>query len=225
MQTRSKTSSTRKTRKIRGGNSKGSKDSKGSKGSKDSKGSKGSKDSKGKPVSAESYVIDTCPICFDHLSTTPIIVTKCKHAFHENCLIGWCSAQQHGNKTCPVCRADIETTCNENAHFNSLEIFRYIGPFLRGGEDYNNAKALTLMANPKFDPNVRATYFPDDPETFSLFWHLVRHLHWKLLEELLKHPDLVIPVADAAAHAGSDKVRKLVIKYKKVPKALKKLWM
>jgi hypothetical protein len=106
-----------------------------------------------------------------------------------------------------------------------MEIFRYIGPFLRGGEDYNNAKALTLMANPKFDPNVRATYFPDDPETFSLFWHLVRHMHWKLLEELVKRPDLVIPVADVAAHAGSNYVRKLLIKYKKVPKSLRGLMM
>jgi len=210
MQTRSKTRSTRKTRKIRGGNSK---DGKGSKGSKDSKGSKGSKD---KPVSAESYVNDTCPICFEHLSTSPIIVTTCKHTFHENCLIGWCSAQ-HDHKTCPVCRADITSTCTENAPFNSLEIFRYLNS--------NQHKALDLIANPKFDPNVRTTYFRGDPETFSLFWHLVTKLNWALLEELLKRPDLVIPVADAAAHAGSDKVRKLVIKYKKVPKALKKLWM
>ena len=98
-----------------------------------------------------------------------------------------------------------------------MEIFRYL--------NYNQHKAMDLIANPKFDPNVRTTYFHGDPETFSLFWHLVTKLNWALLEELLKRPDLVIPVADASAHAGSDKVRKLVIKYKKVPKALKKLWM
>ena len=106
-----------------------------------------------------------------------------------------------------------------------MEIFRYLGTSAPGGQAYNNANALTIIANPLFDPNVRATYLTGDSETFSLFWHLVRHLNWTLLEELLKRPDLVIPVADAAAHAGSDKVRKLVIKYKKVPKALKKLWM
>ena len=179
--------------------------------------------SRSKSSSAEDYVNDTCPICFEHLSLRPIITTRCKHTFHEDCLVGWCSAQ-HDNKTCPVCRADIATTCTEITPFNSMEIFRYIGPFLRGGEDYNNAKALSIMANPKFDPNVRATYFTGDTETFSLFWHLVSQRHWMLLEELLKHPDLVIPVADAAAHAGSNNVRKLVIKYKKVPKQLKKLW-
>ena len=210
VQTRSKSSSIRKTRKIRGGNSKGS------------KGSKGSKD---KPVSAESYVIDTCPICFEHLSTSPILVTKCKHTFHENCLIGWCSAQRIDGKTCPVCRADITTTCTENAPFNSMEIFRYLGTSAPGGHAHNDATALHIIANPKFDPNVRTTYFRGDSETYSLFWHLVTNLNWTLLEELLKRPDLIIPVADAAAHAGSDKVRKLVIKYKKVPKALKKLWM
>ena len=89
----------------------------------------------------------------------------------------------------------------------------------------NDEMSSRLIADPKFDPNVSATYFSGDSETFSLFWHLVTKLNWALLEELLKRPDLVIPVADAAAHAGSDKVRKLVIKYKKVPKALKKLWM
>jgi len=210
---RSKKRMTRKMR--RGGDSTSS--------SKKSK-SRSRSSSKGKSSSAEDYVNDTCPICFEHLSLRPIITTRCKHTFHEDCLVGWCSAQ-HDHKTCPVCRADIATTCTEITPFNSMEIFRYIGPFLRGGEDYNNAKALSIMANPKFDPNVRATYFDGDPETFSLFWHLVSQRHWMLLEELLKHPDLVIPVADAAAHAGSNNVRKLVIKYKKVPKQLKKLWM
>jgi hypothetical protein len=105
-----------------------------------------------------------------------------------------------------------------------MEIFRYLGVSAPGGQAYNNAKAINIIANPKFDPNVRATY-RDWPEQRSLFWHLVSHLEWKLLEELLKRPDLVIPVADAADHAGSNNVRKLLIKYKKVPKALKGLMM
>jgi hypothetical protein len=84
--------------------------------------------------------------------------------------------------------------------------------------------AALLIANPKFDPNVRASY-KDSPDEVSLFWHLVRDDNWELLEKLLARPDLVIPAADAADYAGDNRVRKLLIKYKKVPKALKKLWM
>jgi hypothetical protein len=84
--------------------------------------------------------------------------------------------------------------------------------------------AALLIANPKFDPNVSASYH-DSPGQVSLFWHLARDDNWELLEKLLAHPDLVIPAADAADYAGHNRVRKLLIKYKKVPKALKKLWM
>ena len=210
---RSKKRITRKMR--RGGNS--------SSASRKSKSRSSSKSKRSKSSSAEDYINDTCPICFEHLSLRPIITTRCKHTFHEDCLVGWCSAQQ-GSKTCPVCRADITATCTEILPFNSMEIFRYIGVSAPGGQDYNNAKAINIIANPKFDPNVRATY-RDLSEQRSLFWYLVSHLEWKLLEELLKRPDLVIPVADAADHAGSDKVRKLLIKYKKVPKALKRIMM
>ena len=207
----------KKTRKMRrGGNS--------SSASRKSKSRSSSKSKRSKSSSAEDYVNDTCPICFEHLSLRPIITTRCKHTFHEDCLVGWCSAQ-HDRKTCPVCRADISATCTEIEPFNSMEIFRYLGVSAPGGEAYNNAKAINIIANPKFDPNVRAKYRDYLPEQRSLFWHLVSHLEWKLLEELLKRPDLVIPVADAADHAGSNHVRKLLIKYKKVPKALKGLMM
>jgi hypothetical protein len=84
--------------------------------------------------------------------------------------------------------------------------------------------AALLIANPKFDPNVRASY-KDSPEEFSLFWHLARDDNWDLLKILLARPDLVIPAAEAADFAGHNRVRKLLIEYKKVPKALKKLWM
>ena len=179
--------------------------------------------SKSKSVSAEEYVIDTCPICFEHLSVSPIVTTKCNHTFHEECLIGWCSAQ-NANKTCPVCRRDIKSICDDIGPFNSMEIFRYIQDRWSPRRAVNNEMASLLISDPKFDPNVRATY-RDFPEQRSLFWHLARDDNWELLEKLLARPDLVIPADDAADFAGENKVRKLLIKYKKVPKALKKLWM
>ena len=182
-----------------------------------------SKSSSKKSVSAEDYVEDTCPICFEHLSLNPIVTTKCKHTFHEDCLSGWCRAQR-GNKTCPVCRRDIKDTCDAIGPLNAMEIFRYIEDRWSPRRAENNETAARLISDPKFDPNVRATY-RDFPEQRSLFWHLARDDNWELLEKLLACPDLVIPAADAADYAGHNRVRKLLIKYNKVPKALKKLWM
>ena len=182
-----------------------------------------SKSSSKKSVSAEDYVEDTCPICFEHLSLNPIVTTKCKHTFHEECLIGWCSAQ-NANKTCPVCRANIKDTCDSIGPFDSKQIFRYIQNRWSARRAANDEMASLLISDPKFDPNVRATY-RDFPEQRSLFWHLARDDNWELLEKLLARPDLVIPAAEAADYAGHNRVRKLLIKYKKVPKALKKLWM
>jgi hypothetical protein len=87
-----------------------------------------------------------------------------------------------------------------------------------------NEMAAVLIADPKFDPNVRASYH-DSPGDVSLFWHLARDDYWDLLKILLARPDLVIPASDAADYAGDNRVRKLLIQYNKVPKALKKLWM
>jgi hypothetical protein len=105
-----------------------------------------------------------------------------------------------------------------------MEIFRYIKDRWSTRRAANDKMASLLIADPKFDPNVRATYFPGDSETFSLFWHLARDENWELLDKLLVRPDLVIPAADAAAYAGDKRIKDRLIKYKKVPKALKKLW-
>ena len=198
-----------------------------------------SKSSSKKSVSAEEYINDTCPICLELLSLRPTITTKCRprpHTFHEDCLIGWCAAQR-GDKTCPVCRTDIASTCTEILPFNSMEIFRYFGPSGEGGEnwDYKYDKTVGIITNPKFDPNVRATYFRGDPETFSFFWHLARDsnnalgarrygISVNLLKMLLARPDLVIPASDAADYAGWDRIKKLLIEYNKVPPELKKQW-
>ena len=181
------------------------------------------KSSSKKSASAEDYMKDTCPICFNHLSASPIVTTKCQHTFHEECLLGWCSAQR-ANKTCPVCRGDIKATCEAIGPFNSKEIFQYIEDRWSPRYAANNEMAALLIANPKFDPNVSASY-QDSPGQMSLFWHLARDDNWELLKKLLARPDLVIPASDAADFAGHNRVRKLLIEYNKVPPRLKKLWM
>ena len=194
-----------------------------SKSSSKSKSKSKSKSSSKKSASAEDYVKDTCPICFEHLSLRPIVTTKCQHTYHEDCLNGWCSAQR-ANKTCPVCRRDIRATCEAIGPFNSMEIFRYIEDRWSPRKAANNEMAALLIDDPKFDPNVSASY-QDSPGQMSLFWHLARQDNLDLLNKLLAHPDLVIPASDAADYAGDNRIRKLIIQYNKVPKALKKLWL
>ena len=187
--------------------------------------SSGKSKSKSKSSSAEEYLKDTCPICLEHLSTSPIVTTKCKHphTFHENCLIGWCGAQR-GNKTCPVCRGDIKGICDAIGPFNSMEIFRYIEDRWSPQRAVNNQTASLLIDNPKFNPNISASYH-DSLGQVSLFWHLARDGNLELLKKLLARPDLVIPASDAADYAGDNRIRKLIIQYKKVPPKLKKLWL
>ena len=172
---------------------------------------------KSKSKSKSEDTEDKCPICFEPLAIKQTVTTECNHTFHEDCLNGWCQAKGL-NVTCPTCRGDIQETCEEIGPFNSseLEIFKYI--CLNQWKPGSKEMARRLIANPKFDPNVR-----HDDE--SLFSYLARCLHWELLEQLLARPDLVLSAADVSEHAGSDKIRKLVIKYKKVPKSLKKLMM
>ena len=194
-----------------------------SKSSSKSKSKSKSKSSSKKSASAEDYVKDTCPICFEHLSLRPIVTTKCQHTYHEDCLNGWCSAQR-ANKTCPVCRRDIRATCEAIGPFNSMEIFRYIEDRWSPRKAANNEMDALLIADPNFDPNIKASYH-DSPGEVSLFWHLARDENLELLKKLLARPDLVIPASDAADYAGDNRIRKLIIQYNKVPKALKKLWL
>jgi len=123
-----------------------------------------------------------------------------------------------------VCRGDIKATCKAIAPFNSMEIFTYIEDKWSPRRAANIEIAAILMANPTFNPNVKASY-QDSPGEYSLFWHLASDEYWELLPKLLAHPDLAIPADEAADFAGDKRVRKLLIEYNKVPPKLKKLWM
>lgn len=47
-----------------------------------------------------------CPICLLEFSASfcAIELPKCKHCYHEKCLLGWI----RNNSTCPYCRSDIK---------------------------------------------------------------------------------------------------------------------
>ena len=61
---------------------------------------------KSKPVIEK----EQCPICTEVLTRKGVIVTKCKHKFHIDCLEVWC--RKNSNRTsCPMCREPINDTC------------------------------------------------------------------------------------------------------------------
>jgi len=51
-----------------------------------------------------SDISNMCPICYEpHKSDEILIITNCKHVFHEKCLKPWLEK----NNNCPMCRAKI----------------------------------------------------------------------------------------------------------------------
>jgi len=48
--------------------------------------------------------MDHCTICQDSLSKTFLMLKKCKHVFHYECLKEW---NNEYRQTCPNCRKDI----------------------------------------------------------------------------------------------------------------------
>ena len=63
---------------------------------------------KSKPVIEK----EQCPICTEVLTRKGVIVTKCKHKFHMDCLGVWCSRNSNST-SCPMCRQPINDTCLE----------------------------------------------------------------------------------------------------------------
>ncbi|PNS14184.1 hypothetical protein CAC42_6697 [Sphaceloma murrayae] len=47
---------------------------------------------------------DICPICHTNDEPVKVLVTGCKHAFHESCLLLWISSPQ---TQCPMCRQQL----------------------------------------------------------------------------------------------------------------------
>jgi hypothetical protein len=175
--------------------------------------------------SVQDYVHDTCPICFEPLELEPNVITECNHIFHNDCLLGWCRAKG-ANPTCPVCRADIQPTCYDITPFDSMEIFRYVGPGKdkkNGGTtgDYNYEMAVRIMDHKEFNANIRAKYYENWPEK-SLFWLLARNNDDLLLKKLLARPDIKLAVDDVTDYISQKHITSLIPR-KKVPKQLKNL--
>lgn len=56
---------------------------------------------------------DLCSICLDDLkqNNKDIHQLPCKHEFHTECLAQHCKIKDNINVKCPLCRADITSSC------------------------------------------------------------------------------------------------------------------
>ena len=97
-----------------------------------------------------------CPICLEIIRSGHI-KTKCGHDFHKKCLIQWCENQkQHAITKCPMCKRDIQETCDKIIPFDSAKIFNYTN--IAGASIKRRAESIAKVAefvnNPEFDVNV-----------------------------------------------------------------------
>ena len=165
-----------------------------------------------------------CPICLETIRSHHI-KTKCSHDFHKECLIQWCENQkQHMNTKCPMCKRDIQETCDKIIPFDSTKIFNYTN--IAGADKKRRSESIAKVAefvnNPEFDVNVV------NPNTGrSILYTLTLRVHAfhgsieKLLEnKKTKIDDDIIPLI-TSEYLSDDEIIKLFKTNKKVKKMLK----
>lgn len=55
-------------------------------------------------IDTEDGQVKTCPVCLESLASgAPAVRCPCKHIFHEDCLLTWCSS----HLDCPLCRQEV----------------------------------------------------------------------------------------------------------------------
>jgi predicted CopG family antitoxin len=166
-----------------------------------------------------------CPICLETIRSSHI-KTKCSHNFHKECLIQWCENQkQHVNTKCPMCKRDIQETCDKIIPFDSTKIFKYtnIAGADKKRKDTSTEKIKEFINNPNFDVNV------ENPNTgrsvlYTLTYSDPHHFYdyiKKLLENKKTKIDLDIISLLTSRYILDDEIIKLFKKNKKAKKMLK----
>ena len=165
-----------------------------------------------------------CPICLETIRSNHI-KTKCGHDFHKECLIEWCKNQQKKtNIKCPVCRGDIQETCDKIIPFDSTNIFKYTN--IAGADKKRRSESIAKVAefvnNPEFDVNV-VNPRNNQPILYALTLHA--HAFHSSIEKLLKNEkteiDANIISLLTSTYLSDDEIIKLFKKNKKAKKLLR----
>ena len=167
-----------------------------------------------------------CPICLEIIRSGHI-KTKCGHDFHKKCLIQWCENQkQHAITKCPMCKRDIQETCDKIIPFDSAKIFNYTN--IAGASIKRRAESIAKVAefvnNPKFDVNV---VNPRNNQpilyTLTLRAHAFHNSIEKLLENKKTKIDTDIISLLTSTYLSDDQIIELFKQNKKAKKLLKGL--
>ena len=167
---------------------------------------------------------NNCPVCLETIRSNHI-KTECGHNFHKECLIKWCENQK--KKTiirCPMCRGNIQKTCDKIIPFDSTDIFKYTN--IAGADKETRseyiAKVAEFVNNPEFDVNV-----VNPINNISILEDLTIYAHafYSSIEKLLDNKDIKID-EDLIALIQSqyfydDKIKNLFKKNKRAKKLLK----
>ena len=165
-----------------------------------------------------------CPICLETIRSNHI-KTKCGHDFHKECLIEWCENQKKKtNITCPVCRKDIQKTCDKIIPFDSTDIFKYTN--IAGADKKRRSESIAKVAefvnNPEFDVNV-----VNPRNNISILEDLTIYANafYSSIEKLLDNKDIkideyLIALIQSDYH-HDDKIKNLFKKNKRAKKLLK----
>ncbi len=165
-----------------------------------------------------------CPICLETIRSNHI-KTKCGHDFHKECLIEWCENQQKKtNIKCPVCRGDIQETCDKIIPFDSTNIFKYTN--IAGADKKRRSESIAKVAefvnNPEFDVNV---VNPRNNQPILYALTLRAHAFHSSIEKLLKNEkteiDANIISLLTSTYLSDDEIIKLFKKNKKAKKLLR----
>ena len=156
-----------------------------------------------------------CPICLETISSNHI-KTKCGHDFHKKCLIQWCENQkQHINTKCPMCKRDIQETCDKIIPFDSTKIFNYTN--IAGADIKRRSESIAKVAefvnNPEFDVNV---VNPRNKKSILEDLTIYAHAFYSSIEKLLDNKDIKIDEDLLALiqrqYYNDDKITKLFTK-------------
>lgn len=167
-----------------------------------------------------------CPICLEIIRSDHI-KTKCGHDFHKKCLIQWCENQkQHAITKCPMCKRDIQETCDKIIPFDSAKIFNYTniaGASIKRQTE-SIAKVAEFVNNPEFDVNV---VNPDTERSILYTLTLRAYAFHSSIEKLLENEktkiDTDIIALLTSTYLSDDQIIELFKQNKKAKKRLKGL--
>lgn len=156
-----------------------------------------------------------CPVCLETISSNHI-KTECGHDFHKECLIQWCENQKKKTKIkCPMCRTDIQETCDKIIPFDSTSIFKYTN--IAGADKKRRSESIAKVAefvnNPEFDVNV-----VNPKNNISILEDLTIYANafYSSIEKLLDNKDIKIDEYLLALiqrqYYNDDKIKKLFTK-------------